>query len=274
MYSGRPSSCAWIYLSAMFCSVARSHLPPPNCAAAGLAIARVAQQAPITAIIRLLTFISSFHPPFAAGSSGMLRPLPGMGSAAIFLLAARRQRVNVANSAILDPEDVSAGRPVGSAGTQQHRDGTLGLVDDDFAGDHLRAGGPGVAILAVAAALEPRAGRGDRNRDGITADTVEIGIGGGEQFVAGVALFGRDGAPAFLAGPVQGCLRVEQRVARLGDDGADLAKPVEAPGKPRSNNVGLGLQDHALDEHAAIAGVDQIEMPGEIRRLRDDAGGR
>ena len=135
------------------------------------------------------------------------------------------------------------GGPVLPAGMPAHRHGTLRLVHRELGIRQLRAG----------LRREP-------------------GFCRRQQRVAAVALAFRDSAPVFLAGCVGGTLGIELRIAWLSHDAVDLPEAIEAPRQRRSDDIGLGLEDHTLHEHTAATRVDQIHVPGEIGRLADYAG--
>lgn len=151
-------------------------------------------------------------------------------------------------------------------------------INDPLVVEHT-FGNPDVASIAgtpvarVRAALEAGAGRAPRHLDGLVVEDVGVGVGGGLDGGAGVALGLGDDVPLLARRPVEGAGGVEQPVAAVGDEGAEVREL--ALGREvhlGADDVGVGARRrHHLRVRRALHRVVQAAVEVQLQRRREDA---
>lgn len=121
--------------------------------------------------------------------------------------------------------------------------------------------------------LKATHGRAPGDLDRLVVEYVGVGVGGGLDGGAGVALGLGDDVPLLARGPVEGAGRVEQPVAAVGDEGAHVDhRAVGREAHLGADDVGVGaLGGHHLRVRRALHRVVQAAVEVELQRRREDA---
>src|SRR5688572_6933128 len=198
-----------------------------------------------------------------------------------------RERVHVAELAVLDAEQVRIGRTapaIRPAGAERavDDDGADGFVHDEAAihdvhtARHADLAAIGWRILArVHAAFDAHARKAPWDLVDLPLEKrVEVRVGGADERFARVTLLGRNRTPVLRRRVLQVVVGVEEPIACGRPDDLDLGNLVVIDAHARAKHVRLGLiGDDDLRERLASGFVEQAAVMIDLQRLTDQAFG-